>query len=256
MSTTDHRTPETRWNPGVLERITAEPLTRRSPVLFTGATVMTTDPVIGVLHEADVLLGGPVVVGVGPGIITAAGDDGAIVVACAGMTIVPTVIDLAAGSRPTREEQVGGLRPGKTADLAVIPDRYAATLQEAQDTLSNHPERVSALVLAGEIVRWDGTPVRDAGDPEQQAEDLDGHPLLGPWTDTTGFLVQTLTADGRYDETRGGRPHAFQGRFWLHADRVDYLDDLGFWAFGTVIGQELHHAGYVMTLPGGTTARQ
>ena len=249
MSTTDHRAPETRWNPDVLERITAEPLARRSPVLFTGATVLTTDPVIGALHEADVLLGGSVVVGVGPGIITAAGDDGAIVVECAGMTVIPTVVDLSASSRPTREEQVGGLRPGKPADLAVIPDRYAATLQEAQDTVPNHPERVSALVLAGEIVLWDGTAVGHAADPAQEAEDLDGHRLLGPWTDATGFLVQTLSADGRYDETRGGRPHAFQGRFWVTGNRIDYLDDLGFWAFGDVVGQELHHAGYVMTLP-------
>ncbi|MGA5444736.1 Atu4866 domain-containing protein [Streptomyces griseoincarnatus] len=44
----------------------------------------------------------------------------------------------------------------------------------------------------------------------------------------TGFLHQELTADGRYDETRGGRTHAHQGRFWIDGDRVDYLDDLGF----------------------------
>ncbi|MFZ4245584.1 Atu4866 domain-containing protein [Streptomyces griseoincarnatus] len=50
----------------------------------------------------------------------------------------------------------------------------------------------------------------------------------------TGFLHQELTADGRYDETRGGRTHAYQGRFWIDGDRVDYLDDLVFRAYGGV----------------------
>jgi hypothetical protein len=63
-----------------------------------------------------------------------------------------------------------------------------------------------------------------------------------------------LTADGRYDETRGGRPHAYEGRYWIDGDRIDYLDDLGFWAFGEFRGEELHHAGYAMRLGGGRSA--
>ncbi|WP_241563216.1 Atu4866 domain-containing protein [Streptomyces sp. E1N211] len=62
----------------------------------------------------------------------------------------------------------------------------------------------------------------------------------------TSFLHQELTADGRYDETRGGRTHAYQGRFWIDGDRVDYLDDLGFRAYGGFTGDELQHAGHVM----------
>ncbi|MCA2202400.1 Atu4866 domain-containing protein [Streptomyces griseoincarnatus] len=62
----------------------------------------------------------------------------------------------------------------------------------------------------------------------------------------TGFLRQELTADVRCDETRGGRTHARQGRFWIDGDRVDYLDDLRFWAYGEFKGDELHHAGHVM----------
>ncbi|WP_279329134.1 Atu4866 domain-containing protein [Streptomyces sp. OS603R] len=62
----------------------------------------------------------------------------------------------------------------------------------------------------------------------------------------TGLLRQELTADGRYDETRGGRTHAHQGRFWIDGDRVDDLDDLGFRRTGGTKGDELHHAGHVM----------
>ncbi|WP_411760629.1 Atu4866 domain-containing protein [Streptomyces tunisiensis] len=53
----------------------------------------------------------------------------------------------------------------------------------------------------------------------------------------TGFLHQELTADGRYDETRGGRTHAYQGRFWVDGDRVDDLDDLVFRAYGGFQGR-------------------
>ncbi|WP_307820720.1 Atu4866 domain-containing protein [Streptomyces sp. BSE7-9] len=42
------------------------------------------------------------------------------------------------------------------------------------------------------------------------------------------------------------RPHARQGRFWIDGDRVDYLDDLRFWAYGEFKGDEPHHAGHVM----------
>ncbi|XMA39898.1 Atu4866 domain-containing protein [Streptomyces albogriseolus] len=80
------------------------------------------------------------------------------------------------------------------------------------------------------------------------APDLTGSPRVGVWIDVKDFLHQELGADGRYDETRGGRPHAYQGRFWIDGDRIDYLDDLGFWAYGEFKGDELHHAGYVMKL--------
>lgn len=44
------------------------------------------------------------------------------------------------------------------------------------------------------------------------APGLTGSPRVGGWIDRKGFLHQKLTAEGRYDETRGGRSHAFQGR--------------------------------------------
>jgi hypothetical protein len=64
------------------------------------------------------------------------------------------------------------------------------------------------------------------------------------WTDVNGVVHQELTADGRYDETRGGQPHAYQGSFWINGDRIVYRDDLGFWAYGLFTDGVLHHAGY------------
>lgn len=242
------------WNSEVLDEIVSNDAGR--PVLFTNARVLTMDPLIGNLRGADVLLVGALLVGVGPGIITAAGDDNAIVVDCTGMTVVPAVVDTVAlvGGRGQRPEYVGTLTPGNTGDLLVVPDALAPDVSSAVATLLTRPEEVRALVAAGKPVLWSGTdaPARAtapaAGIPA--AQDLTGSPRVGVWIDQNDFLHQELTADGRYDETRGGRPHAYEGRYWIDGDRIDYLDDLGFWAFGEFRGEELHHAGYAMRLGG------
>ncbi|MET7574761.1 Atu4866 domain-containing protein [Streptomyces sp. NPDC005492] len=193
-------------------------------------------------------------VGVGLGIITAAGDDNAIVVDCTGMTAVPAVVDTIAlvGGRGQRPDYVGTLTPGNTGDVLVVPDALAPDVAAAQATLLTRPEEVRALIAAGRCSgrAWNGRP-RPRHRPEAgipAAQDLTGGPRVGVWIDENDVLHQELTADGRYDETRGGRPHAYEGRYWIDGDRIDYLVDLGFWAFGEFRGEELHHAGYTMRL--------
>ncbi|MEU9558578.1 Atu4866 domain-containing protein [Streptomyces fumanus] len=246
-------TDDAQWNAAALEEITSSEHAGR-PVLFTNARVLTMDPLIGTLTGADVLLVGSMIVGVGPGLVTAAQDDGAIVVDCTGTTVVPAVVDAVAltGGRGRRGQYVATLTPGNAADLLVLPDALAPDVPGALATLFTRPERVRALVASGRPVLWAGAdaPGRDHA-PEPgipAAQDLTGDPRVGVWIDRTDFLHQELTADGRYDETRGGRPHAYQGRYWIDGDRIDYLDDLGFWAFGEFRGDELHHAHYVMKL--------
>ncbi|MFE2065266.1 Atu4866 domain-containing protein [Streptomyces sp. NPDC059467] len=240
------------WNPEALDAILSNDEGR--PVLFTNDRILTMDPLIGAMVGADILFVGPLIVGVGPGIVTAAGDDNAIVVDATGTTVVPAVMDAIAlaGGRGHRSEYVATLAPGNTTDFLVVPDELADDVPSAVATLLAHPERVRALVSAGRPVLWAGADVPgraaapEAGIPD--AEDLTGSPRVGVWIDRNDFLHQELTADGRYDETRGGRPHAYQGRYWIDGDRIDYLDDLGFWAYGEFQGDELHHAGYVMKL--------
>ncbi|MFD7483373.1 Atu4866 domain-containing protein [Streptomyces mirabilis] len=240
------------WNPDALDEILSNDEGR--PVLFTNARILTMDPLIGTMTGADLLFVDSLVVGVGPAIVTAAGDDNAIVVDCTGMTIAPAVVDTVAlaGGRGHRSEYVATLTPGNTPDFLVVPDELAADVPSAMATLMTRPEQVRALVAAGRPVLWAGTdaPGRatapEAGVPA--SADLTGSPRVGVWIDRHDFLHQELTADGRYDETRGGRPHAYQGRYWIDGDRIDYLDDLGFWAYGEFQGDELHHAGYVMKL--------
>lgn len=241
------------WNATALAQITSNEENR--PVLFTNARILSLDPLIGTI-AGDVLLGGAVIVGVGPGIVTAAADDNAIVVDATGTTIVPAVLDMLAllDARARRTDNIATVTPGNAADLLIVPDEHAHDVAAALATLLARPEHVRALVVAGMPVRWGGADVSTGnaaatvGIPA--AQDMTDMPHVGVWVDRTDFLHQELTADGRYDETRGGRPHAYQGRYWVDGDRVDYLDDLGFWAFGELRGDELHHAGYVMHLAG------
>jgi hypothetical protein len=217
------------------------------PLLLTNATVHTLDPLIGTMHGADVLIGATLIVGVGPGIVTAAEDDGAVVIDATGTVILPARIDatvtLGAAARGTG---AGTLAPGSDASLVVVPAQHAPDLPAALRTAFTRPELLLAVLLEGRPTHWAGgsfsgapatsLPDRSAVDPSR----------VGVWIDTDDFLHQELTADGRYDETRGGRPHAFQGSYWVDGDRIDYLDDLGFWAFGRFAGDALHHAGYTM----------
>jgi len=69
-----------------------------------------------------------------------------------------------------------------------------------------------------------------------------GDSRIGVWIDRSGHLIQELRPDGRYSETHGSRRDAYTGCYWLDGDRVDYLDDLGFYAFGDFVDGELLHA--------------
>ncbi|MER5767353.1 Atu4866 domain-containing protein [Streptomyces sp. NPDC001985] len=230
------RTDTTTWNAGALDQILSNG--EALPVLFAQARVLTTDPLIGTVTGADLLLVGRLLAGVGPG-ITAAADDNAIVVDCTGLTIAPAVVDAVAltAGRGRRSEYSATPAPGNTADLLVLSDELAADAPSALTALLTRPEQIRALVAAGRPVLWSGAEVPGrATAPETDipaAREPTGDPRVGVWTDRAGFPRQELTPDGRYDETRGGRPHAYRGRHWIDGDRIDYLDDLGFYGVGS-----------------------
>lgn len=71
------------------------------------------------------------------------------------------------------------------------------------------------------------------------------HPYLGVWVTADGYIRHALLPNGRYDEERGGRKSAYQGRYWIKGNRIAYLDDTGFSADGEFRGTVFHHGGYV-----------
>ena len=67
------------------------------------------------------------------------------------------------------------------------------------------------------------------------------HPYLGMWITGDGHVRQELLSNGRYDEARGTRKSAYQGRYEVTGDHIEYWDDTGFTADGDFIGDVLHH---------------
>lgn len=74
----------------------------------------------------------------------------------------------------------------------------------------------------------------------------DPHPYVGMWVTADGNIRQELLAIGRYDEARGNRPSAYQGRYEISGNHIDYWDDTGFTADGYFEDGVLYHAGMVM----------
>lgn len=107
------------------------------------------------------------------------------------------------------------------------------------------------LIIVGIIIAT-ATPLGAVAHPAKaedtmnnQAQTLN-HPYLGMWVTGDGLISQELLASGRYDEARGSRQSAYQGRYQVRGNHIDYWDDTGFTADGTFIGADtLHHGGMV-----------
>lgn len=73
------------------------------------------------------------------------------------------------------------------------------------------------------------------------------HPYVGMWVTANRTVRHQLLPNGRYVEARGIREKAYEGRYWLKGDRIEYVDDTGFTADGDFRDGVLYHAGMVMT---------
>ncbi len=103
-----------------------------------------------------------------------------------------------------------------------------------------------ALVLAVAIAAVPGTlrqPAKADQPRSKDATDMTTHPYLGMWVTKDGHIRQELLPNGRYDEARGSRMSAYQGRYEVRGNKVDYWDDTGFTADGVFIDDVLHHGG-------------
>ena len=72
------------------------------------------------------------------------------------------------------------------------------------------------------------------------------NPYLGTWVTKDGYIRHELLPNGRYDEARGTRQRAYQGRYTLTGNHIDYVDDSGFTADGDFRDGILYHAGMVL----------
>ena len=73
------------------------------------------------------------------------------------------------------------------------------------------------------------------------------NPYVGTWVTADGRIRHELLPDGRYDEARDGRAHAYQGSYRVTGSHIAYTDDTRFTADGEFVSHdELHHAGMVL----------
>ncbi|UCI10633.1 Atu4866 domain-containing protein [Mesorhizobium sp. B1-1-8] len=72
------------------------------------------------------------------------------------------------------------------------------------------------------------------------------HPYVGLWITADGQIRHNLLSNGRYDEARARRESAYQGRYEISGNHIDYWDDTGFTADGEFRDGVLYHAGMVL----------
>lgn len=72
------------------------------------------------------------------------------------------------------------------------------------------------------------------------------HGFTGMWVTGDGHIRHELLPNGRYDEQRGKRRNAYQGRYTISGNHIDYVDDTGFTADGDFVDGVLHHAGMIL----------
>ena len=76
--------------------------------------------------------------------------------------------------------------------------------------------------------------------------DVQTHPYVGMWVTEDGYIRHELLPNGRYDEARGKVMSAYQGRYRMTGNHIDYWDDTGFTADGDFHDGVLYHAGMVL----------
>jgi hypothetical protein len=122
---------------------------------------------------------------------------------------------------------IGRLLPGAAAILAIFAIAAVATPNTiTPDTIDK--TRTGSIVMQAE-------------------QTATTHPYAGMWVTANRNIRHELLPNGRYVEARGNREKAYEGRYWLKGDHIEYLDDSGFSADGDFRDGVLYHAGMVMT---------
>lgn len=91
-----------------------------------------------------------------------------------------------------------------------------------------------------------GRNVAGVQNDQRMEQTMQQHPYIGMWVTGDGQIRQELLANNRYDEARGSRQSAYQGRYEVRENEIFYWDDTGFTADGIFVNDdELHHGGMI-----------
>lgn len=97
--------------------------------------------------------------------------------------------------------------------------------------------RAAALAAAALLTAAPDGPAR------AQGQAMSDQRYVGMWVTADGRVRHELLPNGRYDEARGDRRSAYQGRYTITGDHIDYVDDTGFTADGDFRDGILYHGG-------------
>jgi hypothetical protein len=101
--------------------------------------------------------------------------------------------------------------------------------------------------MTGAEAQWSSSAIVQTSKGQSlKANESRPHPYVGMWVTKDGHIRHELLADGRYDEARGKVKSAYQGRYRMTGDHIDYVDDTGFTADGDFRDGILYHAGMVL----------
>jgi ketosteroid isomerase-like protein len=82
--------------------------------------------------------------------------------------------------------------------------------------------------------------------PAAKEQLMTTNPYVGMWVTDDGYIRHELLPSGRYDEARGRRQSAYQGRYEITGTHIEYWDDTGFTADGDFVDENtLHHGGMI-----------
>ena len=89
--------------------------------------------------------------------------------------------------------------------------------------------------------------------PDKQDENMENEKTIeetkdyiGMWVTKDSRIRHNLLPDGRYDEARGDTESAYQGKYWVKGNHIEYKDDAGFTADGDFKDGILYHGGMVL----------
>jgi hypothetical protein len=69
---------------------------------------------------------------------------------------------------------------------------------------------------------------------------------IGIWVTKDGNIRHELLPNNRYDEARGNKNSAYQGKYSVTGNHIAYKDDTGFTADGEFRDGILYHAGIIL----------
>lgn len=72
------------------------------------------------------------------------------------------------------------------------------------------------------------------------------HSYVGMWSTEDGRVRHELLANDRYVEARGTKEAAYEGRYEVTGNHIEYWDDTGFTADGDFRDDVLYHGGMIL----------